>query len=1150
MRPVRLTMQAFGSYGQKTVIDFTRPDQNLFLITGDTGAGKSTIFDAIVFALYGEASSSLNKKDGTELQSQYAPLNTEPFVELTFYEQNGGADIHTTQHANIRTAQMEDADIHTSQGKGEDLHPVPGEGEDLHLVPGEGEDLHLVPGEGTGMYTVRRVPRHLRAAKRNGARDQLVSESVSLILPDGSEYPPKEADDRIVSLVGLTKSQFMQVAMIAQGEFMELLRTDSNRKKEIFRRLFHTGIYQDITDELARRCKDRRASIAQIRTACQQEASHIEVPEDYERRDEISGPLQRILTADRLSAADMETLLAELKLLCDSLREEAAKKSEEVRLLSEKRDAARDAGTAAESLARSFEQLSQAHQDLAACEAARSQITDAEQKVRRITDAWDIQAVYQRYEDMEKTAAKTAADLSREKASLPALTEAAKQSDENEASAKAAADQALADFSREKERVDKSLRILQQIQDAAEKVSADRSASEAAEQKASGAAQALSQWTAQTAEWKKQEAALLGADRALALWEAADAEEKAIVKDIRTADQEEQAAGQQETSARAAAAAYEAARKSYLQKKEEYDRKHAAFLDAQAGYLARTLRDGEPCPVCGSVSHPHPCTVSDDYENLTRGVIDALAAETSEQEHLCAEKAELSGRAAELLTEKRRHLLNSMNKLRERLRAFAGKLSGNTPSSFRADGSPASDDSCHADTALKYQISDGMTIADAKEIINAMHRQLHAEGIRLKKRARDLADIQKNLQTADDKQNALQKTLDEAKEAASAVRNSLSAAEAALEGLQKQTEFPSREEAEKVLSAASDKEKAARNRYTKASEESRTAHAAKDHAEALIRQFTEALPAQEAERDTRKAACEALMKEKDMSDSEWKAVTAESSRDDISRLQAAISSWQKKKAAAEGAAATAEKAINGREKPDLEKLSAARTEAQEKLDNAQKRLELLKEIRHADQTALDGLSPQMEERSRITEEYTRLSGLYERLAGKRTGARMDIETFVQRYYLQQILYAANRRFQEMSAGQFELRMTDVDQAGEGRNRGLDLMVYSAVTGKVREVRTLSGGESFMAALSLALGMADQIQADSSSIHLDMMFIDEGFGSLDDHARDQAVRVLQQMAGGTRLIGIISHVTELKQEIEDQLIVTRDEDGSHVRWQIS
>ena len=163
---------------------------------------------------------------------------------------------------------------------------------------------------------------------------------------------------------------------------------------------------------------------------------------------------------------------------------------------------------------------------------------------------------------------------------------------------------------------------------------------------------------------------------------------------------------------------------------------------------------------------------------------------------------------------------------------------------------------------------------------------------------------------------------------------------------------------------------------------------------------------------------------------------------------------------------------------------------------------------------------------------------------------MDIETFVQRYYLEQILVNANARFREMSMGQFELRMVDLDRAGEGRNRGLDLSVYSYVTGREREVRTLSGGESFLAALSLALGMADQITAGRSSIHLDMMFIDEGFGTLDDRSLDQAVRTLRKMAGGSKLIGIISHVSELRQEMEDQLIVTKNDRGSHVKWQIS
>ena len=231
-------------------------------------------------------------------------------------------------------------------------------------------------------------------------------------------------------------------------------------------------------------------------------------------------------------------------------------------------------------------------------------------------------------------------------------------------------------------------------------------------------------------------------------------------------------------------------------------------------------------------------------------------------------------------------------------------------------------------------------------------------------------------------------------------------------------------------------------------------------------------------------------------------------------------------------------------------IKAEKEAAETAYQSAEKRYSQLKSDYKDNQEILTALSARMEKRQEVIKEHARIDALYRMTSGNVSGSRMDLETFVQRYYLERILYAANRRFQEMSAGQFELRMYDLKKAGEGKNRGLDLMVYSTVTGKEREVRTLSGGESFMAALSLALGMADQIQQSSAAINLDMMFIDEGFGSLDEHSRNQAVRVLQEMAEGSRLIGIISHVSELKQEIEDQLLVNKDENGSHVKWQIS
>ena len=202
------------------------------------------------------------------------------------------------------------------------------------------------------------------------------------------------------------------------------------------------------------------------------------------------------------------------------------------------------------------------------------------------------------------------------------------------------------------------------------------------------------------------------------------------------------------------------------------------------------------------------------------------------------------------------------------------------------------------------------------------------------------------------------------------------------------------------------------------------------------------------------------------------------------------------------------------------------------------------------QKTIQTIQVQWQHHQKALQTYAMYDRLYRQLSGNVSGSRMDIETYVQRTYLARILDAANARFLEMSSGMFELRMKELESAGEGKNRGLDFMVYSHVTGQTREVRTLSGGESFMAALSLALGMADEIQAHASGIQLDILFIDEGFGTLDDHARKQAIRVLQRMSTGTKMIGLISHVDELKQAIEDQLIVTKDNKGSHIHWQIS
>lgn len=156
-----------------------------------------------------------------------------------------------------------------------------------------------------------------------------------------------------------------------------------------------------------------------------------------------------------------------------------------------------------------------------------------------------------------------------------------------------------------------------------------------------------------------------------------------------------------------------------------------------------------------------------------------------------------------------------------------------------------------------------------------------------------------------------------------------------------------------------------------------------------------------------------------------------------------------------------------------------------------------------------------------------------------------LETYVQMQYFDRILQRANTRFMVMSSGQYELKRR-VQAENQKKQSGLELDVTDHYNGTVRSVKTLSGGEAFLASLSLALGLSDEIQSISGGIALDTMFVDEGFGSLDAESLGQAIRVLQGLTQGRRLVGIISHVGELQERIDRKLIVTKSVEGSQVK----
>ena len=1066
MRPVKLTMQAFGSYGKRTVIDFEKTNQNLFLITGDTGAGKSTIFDAIVFALYGEASSGINKKDGTELQSQYVGPETEPFVELVFSEATG---------AEKKT------------------------------------------------YTVRRVPRHFRPLKRGtGVKEE--SGSVSLIMPDDSEYPQKETDRKLEEIVGLTKNQFMQVAMIAQGEFMELLRAKSDDKKVIFRKLFHTELYGKIVEELGRRRKGKQQEMGQIRTICQTEASHVEVPADYEKAEELLILKKRIVSSDRLSVVDLEEMLTILEDLCSTLKERCSTAGREYREANRLYLEKRDACTAGLQLLRRFQELEQAEQELEECKAQEKEIRETADQIRKISDAYEIQAVYERYMDAEKTVKAAERSLAEQEEALPGLSKMYEETKKQTEETNALLHKEIENYTKVSEKAERAMNVFQEIRKAEQAISSASSAARQAENIASEARQNVSRLEENEQKWRSQAETLGQAGLLLERWQGEMnrmAEMEADLFSIRTLALE---MNKQKQAADKARQEYADASRIYEQKNKEYENSRRIFLNAQAGFIAKEqLRPGQPCPVCGSLHHPRPCQLDEDHQNLSRDELDVLGEEINSLRSRQEDTASASRSAAALFQEKENTLTGEMEKLQR-------KLAENVP-----EGA---------------EIPEKLTIGQAEKILLERKQSLSQKEKGLKEDVQTLKRLQSRLQGIETEKSELRTAAETAAQKLTEAKALFASCQARRDSLDASREYETEAEAKMALAEAKERKSHAEQSSSRAEAAGQKAKSDLENAQTLIRRYRTELPGQEKERGERKKAYERAMQEKALTESQWKEQTETRERTETARLQEIIDAYNRKKAAAESRRDSAKKETGRKKQPVPEELEAARDQAKARLDEAQKAQDRAKGYYRADTGVYQALKPVMEERKKVMDEHRRLDELYNLLAGNVTGSRMDIETFVQRYYLERILYAANRRFQDMTGGQFELRMFDIEKAGKGKNRGLDLMVYSTVTGKEREVRTLSGGESFMAALSLALGMADQIRAGSASVNLDVMFIDEGFGSLDEHSRDKAVRVLQNMAGDSRMIGIISHVSEMKQEIEDQLIVQKDEEGSHVRWQIS
>ena len=1071
MKPILLTMQAFGSYGEKTEIDFQKGG-DFFLISGDTGSGKSTIFDAMMFALYGEVSTVGINKDKKknekldEMLSQFVDVQkTKPYASLVFT---------AYQHGQEET------------------------------------------------YTVRRTPRYTRPAKRGDAKLQDERETVELLMPDGSQYPGKlsETNRKIEELVGLTADQFRKVVMIAQGEFMDFLRANSDKKTELLRDLLKTRYYDDLTNKLQKQAGEKKKAAQTQRTKLSLIAANA-VTEGLPEEDAqaLEAAKGTVITAKELQPEQVDALAEVLSDVCARLQLQQGDLAKQQTAAQNDRDECMKRIEAAQPLMQRFKELEDAEKTLQECTAQADEIEKKRGLIGKIRDAWAIEPKYQRMKDARAALTNAQTELAAKQQELPQLKQTAADAAALHQQMEKTKDAATTQCAEVETKVEKALKTFDALEQAKKALEQAKKEDEKAKVNETSAKEKLEDFKHQEEAWRTQEAELQGAEAAYEVCKQQNQQYRDLKKSLEDLHGNQKDVQEKARQAAAAKDAYASATQKYQREQKAYDDYRLAFLNAQAGLLARELVSGKPCPVCGALEHPAPCQLTQENQQLNREELERRRKAAGDAAKAQEEKAKESESAQAKLTERKKAAEEAEKKLVEN----ATNIRENVPMA---------------------------TAAGVEAMLTAWLPELQSASKSVQAKVKALDDVRKNLEGAKAERDKLEKAASDAQETAKSTAVKKAEAEKTWKLHQEELSggtYRTREDAVAQRTQAQEAKQKAEAAARQATEKERQAQKAETECRARIQQLDAEMPKIQADAEEFNQQYQQTMAEKSLDETQWQALTANYDAEEPDRLQKKVNDFDQKKNTAETQCTTAQSAIAGREKPDMAKLEAASKAAESALKEVSDALEAAKHLHSDNARVLKDLRDGREPLAEACKAANTAQHLSDVMAGTESGNRMNLETFVQRSYMEKILCDANRRFRDMSNGQFELKLINVEDAGEGKNKGLDLEVYSIVTGKTRSVNTLSGGESFMAALSLALGMADQIQAATAAIHLDVMFIDEGFGSLSDNARNEAVNILKEMAGKQRQIGIISHVSELKDEIENQLIVKKDDRGSHISW---
>ena len=913
MRPITLTMSAFGPYAGKTVIELDKLGTNgLYLITGDTGAGKTTIFDAITYALYGEASG--NTRDVNMFRSKYAEPSTPTEVELTFeYAQK--------------------------------------------------------------IYTVRRNPEYDRP-KARGEGYTTEKANAELHYPDGRVVTKlKEVNKAIVDIMGIDRSQFTQIAMIAQGDFLKLLLASTEDRKKIFQKIFRTQCYYQLQERLKQQTGD--------------------LAKDYGK---IGDSIRQYINGIACHSDDV------LMLEVDKAKKGELKNTEAVQLVEKliKQDDA-----AQKKVLERIGELDKQKQKIAAQLAVAESRKTTEEKQEKAKENLALETQWQKTLETEKNEAA---------AHQPEVQKAV------EAIAKLEAQ--LPEYAEMQKKQTERTGLQKDLKELAQKIKTEAET----EEKLARSIKDL----------KAEQASLQNAGAAQAAQKAEKDRLAEQQKDLDSLKKEYAAYQKLEAQLKKAQADYAQKSEDSGQKRAEYEHKNKLYLDAQAGILAETLTEGVPCPVCGSLEHPHPAQKPEN-------------APTKQELENCKAKAEEAEAATQAASSKANTCNGQVDTSRETLQARGQKWLG-------TDAIEEMERLC-----CEKQQQTAAALQKAEQQLEEIEKQLG------RKAALDQLIPQKEDELEQCKNRRGSYETQQAGDGAK-----LQAAEKRLKELAEKLSYPSEAEANQALQQLCEKKQA------------------------------------------------------------WGKA--------IQETQKAYDECAKNLAALKGTLDGYQKTLQGMEKVDVQAVLAEQTKADQQKAAWEEQKRKIGDRLAVNGPILENLRPQISKMEETEKRLQCVQALSDTANGRLSGKeKIMLETYIQMTFFDRIIRRANVRLMVMSGGQYELKRR-INAENNRSQAGLELDVIDHYNGSERSVKTLSGGESFKASLALALGLSDEIQSSAGGIRLDTMFVDEGFGSLDEESLEQAVNALVGLTQGNRLVGIISHVSELKNRIDKQIVVTKEKSG--------